>query len=339
MPNFDSGAYFLTALIPVSACTVNDGSAPTSAVHALRKEIAKIPTTQLTLAEAPSQSPFAGNTRNHLARLSVIEDVAYVGRDQPNALLVKAGQLLPGALAKKFNPVIAQPQDHLANPFMLFAVDFDAADGSDATRDSYLVELWDTGHERLSKIFKYCQDFEARVVDGPTFVKYIADCQIETTMPFHDYWPNIAPVAALPELSLPKTIGIALAVAIPVFLLLHAIGPAFLGLLWTLIALIAALAAGVAASVQYIIRFGQTPFPAATYAGETEPCATLPQVLKSLHLRRVFTRFAIDAQGFAAEPNDAEGAKKLYDAFGAFLQSEKPDDLSGPTQPPGVIGI
>lgn len=339
MPNFDSGTYFLTALLPVSLSTVDDGAAPTSAVHALRKEIAKISTIQLTLADGLSQSPFAGNTLNHFARLSVIEDVAYVGRDQPYALFVKLGQLLPGALAKKFNPIIAQPQDHLANPFLLLAVDFDAKDSSDETRDAYLKTLWNTAHEQIAKIFKYCEAFEQRVADADSFAAYIADCQLETTMPFHDYWPNNVPVAALPELSWGKAFGIFFAAALPVFFVVDYFGPHFLGFLWTLIALAAAVAAGVFAGVRYIENFGQAPFPPASYAGETEPCATLPQVLKGLHLRRVFTRFAIDAQSLAADPADAEGAKKLYDAFGDFLAREKPGDLNEPTQPPGVIGI
>jgi hypothetical protein len=76
---------------------------------------------------------------------------------------------------------------------------------------------------------------------------------------------------------------------------------------------------------------GRKPFPAASYA-------TLPTVLKALHLQRVFTGFAIEHQMQAAGA-DAASAQQLYDGFKAFVAANKPDDLQAPTQPPGVIGI
>ena len=76
---------------------------------------------------------------------------------------------------------------------------------------------------------------------------------------------------------------------------------------------------------------GRKPFPAA-------PDSDLPTVLKSLHLQRAFTRFAIDSQMQAAGP-DAASAQQLYDEFAAFVAANKPDDLHDPTQAPGVIGI
>jgi len=36
---------------------------------------------------------------------------------------------------------------------------------------------------------------------------------------------------------------------------------------------------------------------------------------------------------------DAASAQQLYDDFKAFVAANRPDDLSGPTQAPGVIGI
>jgi hypothetical protein len=76
---------------------------------------------------------------------------------------------------------------------------------------------------------------------------------------------------------------------------------------------------------------GRKPFPAAPYAD-------LPTVLKSLYLKRAFTRFAIDSQAQAAGW-DATSAQQFYDGFAAFLVANKPDDLHDPTQKPGVIGI
>ena len=80
-----------------------------------------------------------------------------------------------------------------------------------------------------------------------------------------------------------------------------------------------------------VMAAGNKPFPA-------EPYADLPTVLKSLHLRRTFTRFAIDSQMQAAG-SDATSAQQLYDGFAAFLAANKPADLKSPTQQPGVIGI
>ncbi len=48
------------------------------------------------------------------------------------------------ARAGEVNLTVAQPQDHLTCPFLLFAADFDAKSGADEERDSYLVELWNT---------------------------------------------------------------------------------------------------------------------------------------------------------------------------------------------------
>ena len=80
-----------------------------------------------------------------------------------------------------------------------------------------------------------------------------------------------------------------------------------------------------------VMAAGRKPFPAAPYAN-------LPTVLKALHLRRMFTRFAIDSQMHAAG-SDAASAQQLYDGFAAFVAANRPDDLQAPTQKPGVIGI
>lgn len=341
MPTFDSGIYFLTTLIPIRTDTVLDGEIPTSAVHALRKEIAKIPTKEWTLSEITLNAdykpgPFARNRRNHFARLVVIDDVAYVGRDQPNTLIVSLNDFFPRRSNWKkdrLDPVIAQPQDHLSRPFLLFSADLDATTGDDKDRDSYLIELWDSASTELKAIFQYCCSFNERVTDGASFAAYIASCQLETTMPFHDYWLDGVPIDKLPNLSLPKAGGVFAGAAFVAFLALYYfVLPDFLGWLSLLLAFAGALLAGGAALYLYVLNLGKKPLPAA-------PDATLPDVLKSLHLQREFTRFAVENQLAAADKASADSAQKLYAAFAKFIVEQRPDDLDHQTQPPGVIGI
>jgi hypothetical protein len=326
MPTFDSGAYFLTTLVPISIAPVADDGVETSPVHALRK--------RLSLLARGERSLFARNTRNHFSRFVVIDDVAYNGRENPNTLLVALGSALP--IDQKYknmlNPVVAQPQDHLSSPFLFFSSDFDAASGADSERDSYLRELWDTSEEELRGVFRYCYEFDNRVTDGESFAKYVAACQIETTMPFHDYWPDRVPFEKLPHLSLGRLGLLGLGVGFATFAALYWwVFPEFLSGLWLLLSIAAGVAAGGAAIFAYVVHFGDRPFPAA-------PNSTLPDVLKALNLRREFTRFAIDNQ-FDAADKDAAAAQRLYAAFKTFIDVNKPSDVAEPTQKPGSIGI
>jgi Tn3 transposase DDE domain len=195
MPTFDGGHYFLTVLVPVKTDPIPAGSPFTSPVHALRKKLAMLPPAQQTPACCDGQSPFARNTRNDFARFVVIDDVAYNGRVTQNSL----GLALQNALSKvKINLVVAQPQDHLSCPFLLFSADFDAECGADSKRDSYLATLWNTMEAELREIFTHCEGFDG-VNDEVSFAKYIARCQIETTMPFNDYYVDLdATVKSLP---------------------------------------------------------------------------------------------------------------------------------------------
>ena len=195
MPTFDGGHYFLTALAPVKTSPIPDGSAITSPVHALRKQLDLLPPAQQSVCSRGNQSPFAENTRNHFARFVIIDDFTYNGRETENTIWL----LLRNALSKiKINLVVAQPQDHLTCPFLLFGAEFDAASGADAERDSYLVTLWDTMEPELRKIFIHCERFDS-VNDSVSFAKYIASCQIETTMPFNDYYVDPNTVKNLPS--------------------------------------------------------------------------------------------------------------------------------------------
>jgi hypothetical protein len=332
MPTFDGGHYFLTVLAPIRTDTLKDGAAHTSPVHALRKRLQMLATAAQTPASGGRQSAFTKNMRNHFVRFVIIDDVAYNGRDQANTFV----NLLSGD-----NPVIAQPQDHLSCPFLLFAVDFDAASGADIERDSYLAELWSTMRTELHDIFRFCRDFEGRVKDASSFAKYIADCQLETTMSFNDYYAVTPDLPAWPAGTYKWGIiasGGATALGLFATLIL------FVAVLFTpsvqpelgyavALTLIGAAVLAVVALAAYVslMMAGAKPFP-------TAPDSNLPSVLKALHLQRAFTRFAIDNQMHAAG-SDAASAQKLYDAFATFVADNKPNDVGGPTQAAGVIGI
>jgi hypothetical protein len=323
MPTFDGGHYFLTAVVPISTAPVKDGLAVTSPVHALRKRLSLLPTAVETPARGGGQSPFARNTRNHFARFVIIDDVAYPGRMGRNTLW---GRIRGDDL------VVAQPQDHLNCPFLVFVVDFDAKSGAGAERDSYLVELWNTMGQELREIFIFCEGFKSKVTDAASFAAYIARCQLETTMSFNDYYAETPTLPAWPE-KIFLWAGIAsLAVLVLGLLGLGLLGLGLSGLFMPLVITgVVALVAVILAAYASIMAAGGKPFPSA-------PDSDLPSVLKALHLQRTFTRFAIDSQMLAAG-TDAASAQKLYDDFAAFVAANKPDDTGAPTQAPGVIGI
>ena len=330
MPTYDGGHYFLTALIPIEWHAIEDGAVVTSPVHALRKQLELLPPAAQTPACAHRQSPFAKSTRTHFARFVVIDDVAYPGRLSGNTLVAAAtGVVLTDA----------QPQDNLNCPFLLFVVDFDAASGDDSERDAYLSELWTVMGADLASIFQFCHGFDA--ADGKSFAAYIARCQLETTMSFNDYyavmpdlpsWPvNIYKWGAVASLAA-LGIGVLATAALLIASLLGAsVLPWLRDAVWLSLAGAAALILVALVAYMTVMAAGKKPFPAASDSD-------LKSVLKSLHVQRAFTRFVIDNQVLAAG-TDEPSAQKLHDAFKAFVAANKPYDLDGPTQAPGVIGF
>src|SRR5580704_16361611 len=316
MPTFDGGHCFLTVLVPVKTAPIQDGSAFTSPLHALRKQLAMLPTAAQTPDCGGGTSPFARNTRNHFVRFAIIDDVAYNGRIQYN--------LLWTAL-KKIDPMVAQPQDHLTCPFLFFGAEFDAASGTDAERDSYLASLWETMQTELKDIFKFCVDFDPSVKDAASFAKYIARGQIETTMSFNDYYIDPLNLPAWPyeKYLIPAGLGALLLLMGLVTWLV------FCGNLMLLLVGAVVFGAGIWLAYATLMAAGRKPFPAA-------PDSNLPTVLKALHLQRAFTRFAIDNQLLAIDP---ASAPQLHAAFRDFVTVNQPGNLGGPTQAPGVIGI
>lgn len=318
MPNLDGGHYFLTALVPVRTDRdIPEGWTVTSYVDNLRDVLSTLSPAQQTpeYERLGINSPFSRNTRTHFARFAVIEDVAYNGRIPQDA--VKTAITGP-------NPVIAQPVDHLTCPFLLFSADFDAETDAPGGPAGYLRELWATMEPELRMIFDNCVGFDG-VTDAASFAAYVQRCQVETTMPFNDYWRASPPLKSLsiPLLAGPAAItGAVTVLALLAWLVSAVTGHGGGG--WPAVAGLGFL--GLIASVVYayllIMHKGRQPFPAA-------PDSTLPAVLKALYLQQKFTRFIIDMQG--------QGAAQIHAGFAEFIETHKPRDLAGPTQKPGVI--
>ncbi|WP_034161032.1 hypothetical protein [Sphingomonas sp. ERG5] len=310
MPDLDGGHYFFTGIVPVNNTGIVQHEAmKSSPIHMVREALETLPTALQSQASEKIgiQSPFARSLRTHFARIVVLDDPFYNGRDHADALVsaIRGTDLLK-----------AQPVDSLACPYLLVMIDFDPADaeGKGEPR-GYFEELWRLMPVELTAVFRYCYGFDA-VTDAASFAGFILACQVETTMPFNDYWVG-AP--QLPSLSKGVLAAIPiLGLAVPLLLawcwhwswwqgLLLGIGGALLGLL-----------------IDYwlVMRRGGKSFPAA-------PNSTLRDVLKALYLQQAFTRFAAERQG--ADP------ATLGPAFRAFLAAHRPGDLDAPTQPPGVI--
>ncbi len=362
MPNFDAGTYFLTVLAPVKtglieervarresswdakfthalAATESQGiagyepgeGARISWVQRLRAVLATLPTALQSPAtiEIGVQSPFARNTRNHLCRFAIIENVIYNGRTPADRILGNIpviGKFFGG----NGNLLVAQKVDNLKRPYLMFAADVDAVseDGAplpaelseeeqDRIRDNYLAKLWETAKEELQAVFENCAGFDD-VDDAAGFVDYIGKCQVETTMPFHDYGID---AGALKKLPVPLFIAMA-GVPAGIFALAalgwligwHTGLPAVVALLLT--------AVSVAIIYKWAIDHGNKPYPPAKRSD-------LPSVLKALYLQQKFADFVIANQGASSVD--------LHKAFGEFIESHKPLNKNGPTQKPGYI--
>ncbi len=311
MPNIDAGHYFLTVLLPIKTEPVYIyETIRTTPMLAIREALAGLPTAhQSPVCVSADNSPFARNTRNHFARLAVIDVPAFNGRVQGDTLITAL---------RKINPVVPLPVDRLSAPYLFFSADFNCIYGDDRDLDSYLATLWATMQPEIHRIFQYCYGFE-EVDSAAAFALFIKRGQIETTMPFHDYWIDMP---KLPSLSLPVLGGAALAGVLSllmgfVLLLVHAHV-----LLWLVLTLIGI---GIFFGLyKFVMQRGAQPFPAAHGAD-------LPGVLKSLYLQKEFTRFAIANQG--------ADSKALYAGFAAFLQTHQPSHTAAPTQAPGIVGL
>ena len=329
MPNLETGHYFLTVLAPVRT-GFSHGVDGLSYRQTLLEVLARMPHSETTPNSrgTAQHSPFARNRMTHLARFVLIDDTPYNGRE--------TGDTLKGKLSN-IDPLVRQPVDRLSNAFLVFAADFDAASGDESALRTFTDELWTTMKAELTAIFENCYGFED-VADQQGFFDYIKRCQVETTMPFNDYYPEDPRTLKLPpDMPLPlKAIATSAKVLLAVVvlwlasLLFAAILPegglrdlvapvARWGSLVVLVLIVMA-AIYIYSLYRRIMVQGAKPLP---------PSATLPEVLKSLYLQQYFTDFVID--------NQRADAVALHAAFGKFLRDHAPDNLDKPTQTPGLI--
>ncbi len=310
MPNFDGGHYFYTGLFPVRLEPEKraDGSI-TVPSHLLRETLASLP----NFSQIPGvnrTSPFARCSSTHFARLAVIDNPAFNGRDPVDAL--------EGAL-KGVDLAVHQPVDHLSRAWLLFTADFDASANSDDVRDRWAHGLWQLMEPELRAIFSPCVSFR-HVDSAETFAGYIARGQIETTMSFNDYWIDPMPARGVSI----KRMGLQFLVVLLLFLAAAWLINRELNAGWIvwLVAALLGIAAGAWAVYKLVMGRGALPFPRA-------PNSDLKSVLKGLYLQQNFTRFAIAQQGASAE--------ELHAAFDRFLADVQPANADNPTQPPGVL--
>jgi hypothetical protein len=336
MPNFDAGHYFLTTFAPIRRANL-DADRNDSPVQRVRAAVDRIPRArQSAMMDAfsplPRQSPFAGSLRTHLCRFVVIDDVIYNGREPADAILMDRG-LRP-------KPLDTVEVDHLPSAYLMFTADFDAtrkpgerlpdrlskAD-QDAVRDDYLREIWQLAKDDLAPIYRECEGFDPTGAATPEqFADYLAKCQVETCMPFNDYYTEMPTLPLLPVKALLAAVGVPAAIfLISLFAWLFGVATLF-GLPTFPLALGAfGLAAGAGyGAYRYACAFGNRPWPAAEQGD-------LPSVLKALHVQQGFADFI--AETAASAPADRRAA------FGAFLDRYAPEDVLTKTQKPGVTGV
>ena len=327
MPDFDSGHIFLTTMAPIKGPEGN--TTHTSFEQKVRMALVKLPTALQSPAtqNIGLNSPFARNTRTHLARMFVLNDTVYNGRVGSNPLL-NMGQ----------NLTRLQHVDQLNCSYLVFCADIDAVteDGAplpkvmSATkqkevRAAYARKLWDTMELELQDIYSNCVGFED-VDTADEFAAYLEKCHVQTTMPFHDYYLELPKFNDLPIKLLVGAVAVPAVVAL-IALLLRILGyldMPWLGwsTLWTFIGALIVTALALVWAIWYANQNGEKPLPPAKYDD-------LPSVLKALYMQQTFADFAIAQQGASAQD--------LHASFGAFLDAHKPSDKSGPTQKPGVI--
>jgi hypothetical protein len=170
------------------------------------------------------------------------------------------------------------------------------------------------------------------VKDADSFADYMIAHQLETTMPFNDYWPvGVDLTKALPTLSLLGVAAVAIVVGSAVgwglSWLFGRLGFFPDGGVWRALEVtlsgIVGLGATLTVAYKAVMRAGLKPFPAA-------PNSDLLSVLKGLHLQRQLIGLVPTLQG--------EADQVVFDKMGAFLNAARLDDLLGPTQAPGTIG-
>jgi hypothetical protein len=208
-------------------------------------------------------------------------------------------------------------------PYLLLVVDFDAPGGTAAELRAYLRDVWTNMRADLEPVFKHCHGYAQKAVSADGFADYVIDCQLETTMPFNDYWPASPPLAALSKWLLGfASLAAALAVGAGLWVLLGAAAHGALHIALIVAVAVLAIAAGLCVAYRIVMARGARAFPMA-------PNSDLRSVLKALYLQRELIAFSLKMQGRANQ--------EIFDAFGAFLARVNVDDPDNPSQSPGTI--
>jgi hypothetical protein len=346
MPSFERGYYQFTALIPLR----QDGDdpeiwrwhpMPRSASHSLRELLDSLRTVDVPLTAREAQSdgaparsvPFSRNARTHFARLVVVDDLAYNGRQQPDTAIGMLRDVLAGLGWTALQFAERDQVDHLPQPYLLVLLDFDAADGQRDSVERYLHELWSTTEQEWTLILRHCRGFTRDPLQREaSFVALLVEHELESTFSFSTYGWAAAKVsrqsmkpAPPPErqgrrpAGLPGLLWIAIVVVIALGVLV--VHHPMAALAWM------ALGLGLATPLlwQVLLRLGNRPGPA-------EPGTDLRSVLKALYLQGAFLEMAETWQN-----RDASGPASLRHHFRDFLQVVQPGDLEAPSLRPGQI--
>ena len=355
MPNIDSGTYFLTALFPIRnfmpgenpyvPFEIDNGLImqllPSQAVRHFLSVGATAQQGPATYWQykngkrirATKNSHFANNLKTHFARFFVIDNAVYNGRNPSDVLLdtIKGLPVIGKLIGKPTNLLDPQPVDKLSHHYLAWVTEIDAPEGKEEELDIYLEELWDQDPEKLVELFTYCHGFDPEKMNAENFRKFVRLAQVETAMPFHDYWnlpPALGSFLQKGHSLATKTIGVVGALATLIALVgfaIHFFKWLFFntgGTSWWLGFFLISLIITLWVVYRDIMKYGSLPFPKA-------PNSDLPSVLKSLYLQQSLCEFA--------QRNQSGDADKLHDAFGKFLALHKPEDVNEPTQPAGTI--
>lgn len=307
MANYDAGHYFLTTMVPIDRdAFVQEGDERRSAIVHIRKVLTTLPTAQQDYVSSISglQSPFAAVPGTHFAHFFIIDDVRYNGRRPSNPIL---------NLIFNVKMTNAEEVDRLSDAYLVLAADFDAPDGSPGSLRAYTDALWSGMEQALRDIYTHTAGFD-RVETAADFYRFIREGQIDTSLPFNDYWAH--------PVEMPSPLPWMAAASALILLATFIIGGTgtWTGSLWGLWGLTAL--ALLVVNISIIAKFGLTPFPAA-------PDSDLQSVLKAIYIQQMFTGFAIENLGKPEED--------LKASFDAFCDRHRPRDRSGPTQPAGVL--
>lgn len=359
MPSFDAGYYSLTSLIPL----LPERSDPllwrwqpraSTPVHSLRElldslrsvDVPELPGEDPGRQQVARPLPFSGNPRTHFARLVVVEDIAYNGRQRGDTLLDLLRGFLPALQAQERDVA-----DHLPCSYLLVLLDFDCPDGSRGSVEAYLNQLWHTMEQEWTLILRHCIGYELNPCRRrQSFLSLILRHEIESTFSFCSY--NWAAQAARrwrpgdglfapprpgnrPALLLLATLPLLLALVLLIAVLIQ--GLAGIGSLalaadpipaWRRPALLLLLAGLILTPVllwPIFLRRANQPWPA-------QVGTDLRAILKALYLQGRFLQLAEDWQNRSGAPEDS-----LRQTFRSFLEEARPHDLRAPTLRPGRL--